>query len=126
MAVRCLLVDDDRAFLRAARYLLERQGAEVVAVATTGAEARAHSHQLKPDVVLVDIELGAESGFDIARDLVIPGRSGDAPVILISSYSADDFADIVTDSPALGFLPKADLSESAIRRILTEGGGRSP
>jgi DNA-binding NarL/FixJ family response regulator len=122
MVVRCLLVDDDPSFLRAARFVLEREGLEVVAVASTGAQARDYSEQLRPDVVLLDIELGSENGFDVARDLAGPGRNGVPPVIMISSYSADDFADLMADTPALGFLGKGDLSAAAIRGMLAGRG----
>lgn len=120
MVVRCLVVDDDHSYLRAARFLLERQGIDVVGTASTGAEALRYSGQLRPEVVLVDVELGAENGFDVARDLNAEGQDGGPQIILISSYSADDFADMMADSPALGFLPKADLSGAAIRAILAE------
>lgn len=120
MAIRCLVVDDDHSYLKAARFLLERQGIDVVGTASTAAEALRYSGRLRPDVVLVDVELGAENGFDVARDLTADGQAWVPQIILISSYSADDFADMMADSPALGFLPKADLSGAAIRGILAE------
>ena len=123
MAVRCLLVDDNHEFLRAARDLLEHQGISVVGVATTGAQARRSCHELKPDVALIDIDLGEENGFDVARQ--IAGGEGMEPprVILISVYSGEDFADMIAESPALSFLPKAGLSGAAIRGILTRASG---
>lgn len=125
MAVRCLLVDDNHEFLRAARDLLEHQGISVVGVATTGAQARRSCRELKPDVALIDIDLGEENGFDVARQ--IAGGEGTEPprVILISVYSGEDFADMIAESPALSFLPKAGLSGAAIRGILTRAGGRT-
>jgi DNA-binding NarL/FixJ family response regulator len=119
MAVRCLLVDDDRRYLLAASNLLERQGIDVVGTASTGAEARRCTEELLPDVALVDIELGAENGFDVACDITTGERGGDLQIILISAYSEDDYGDIMADSPALGFLPKDGLSGEAIRGILT-------
>ena len=123
MAVSCLIVDDSQEFLRAARDLLEREGISVVGVASTGAQARRGCLELRPDVALVDIDLGEENGFDVARELA--GREDAEPprVILISAYSGDDFADMIADSPALAFLPKAGLSGAAIRGILTRAGG---
>lgn len=118
--VRCLVVDDDHSYLRAARLLLERQEIDVVGTASTAAEALRSTGEMRPDVVLVDVELGAENGFDVARDLAADGDGASPGIILISSYSADDFADMMADSPALGFLPKADLSGAAIRGILGE------
>jgi DNA-binding NarL/FixJ family response regulator len=69
MPLRCLIVDDNPGFLAAARDLLECQGVSVVGVASTSAEARRRSRELRPDVTLVDIDLGGESGFDVVRAL---------------------------------------------------------
>ena len=114
--LRCLIVDDSPHFLAAARTLLERQGFEVAGVASTGAEALQKAVELHPDVTLVDINLGGESGFEVARRL----RAGadPAPVILISTQGEDDYIDLIRASPALGFLPKTTLSGHAIRELL--------
>jgi DNA-binding NarL/FixJ family response regulator len=117
MLLRCLIVDDSRHFLEAARNLLERQGISVVGVASSGAEALRRVEELAPDVVLADIDLGAENGFELARRL---GRS--VPVILISTHAQQDFADMIAESPAVGFLPKSELSSHAIRDLLRGGG----
>ena len=68
--------------------------------------------------ILVDIFLGEESGFELARHLAEDGRGqGDAAtVILISTHAEADLADLIAASPAAGFLPKAELSAKAIRR----------
>lgn len=118
MVVRCLLVDDNHDFLRAASDLLEREGIGMVGVASTGAQAYSACRELKPDVVLVDIDLGEESGFDVARQLVGRPDAGRPCVILISAHSADDLEDLMDDSPVVLFLPKASLSGMAIRCIL--------
>ncbi|MDA0159266.1 response regulator transcription factor [Solirubrobacter ginsenosidimutans] len=112
MPLRCLIVDDNAAFLHAAATLLERQGVTVVGVASTAAEALRRNIELQPDVVLVDIVLGAESGFDVARDL-----TGGAAVILISTHAEADFADLIERTPAAGFVSKSELSAEAIRRL---------
>jgi DNA-binding NarL/FixJ family response regulator len=117
MALRCLVVDDNPSFLEAAQALLERQGASVVGVASNGTEALQQAEAQRPDVMLVDISLGEESGFDVARQLV-EEHSGGAPVILISTHSESDFTDLIRSSPAVGFLPKTELSADAIRSIL--------
>ena len=70
MTLRCVIVDDSPAVLRAASDLLEGQGFAVVGVAATAEEALRRVEELRPDVVLVDIDLGPESGFDLARRLV--------------------------------------------------------
>jgi DNA-binding NarL/FixJ family response regulator len=112
VTLRCLIVDDSPRFREAARGLLERQGARVVGVAATGAEALAQAEQTRPDVALVDIALGAESGFDVAD------RLDGIPVILISTHDRHDFADLIDASRAIGFLSKSELSEPAIRALL--------
>jgi DNA-binding NarL/FixJ family response regulator len=121
MDMRCLIVDDSEPFLRAARALLEREGAAVIGVATTGEEAIRQSRELSPDVTLVDIDLGGESGFDVARRLTGDGGRRSA-VILISTHAEEDFADLIAVSPALGFLSKSELSAAAIRDIIARKG----
>jgi DNA-binding NarL/FixJ family response regulator len=118
VALRVLIVDDNGAFLAAARVLLEREGLSVVGVASNGAEALRLTEELSPDVLLVDITLGRESGIDLTRRLIEEGRSEGSPVILISTHSEADFADLIAASQATGFVPKSELSAEAIRRIV--------
>jgi DNA-binding NarL/FixJ family response regulator len=122
MAVRCLLVDDSPPFIEAARGLLGRQGVDIVGVASTGSEALRLAGDLRPDVVLVDIDLGGESGFEVTRGL-LEERADPPAVILISTHSETDFADLIAESPATGFLSKSALSADAIHRLLA-GDGR--
>jgi DNA-binding NarL/FixJ family response regulator len=118
MALRALIVDDNSNFLGAARDLLEREGVEVIGVATTGAEAIRLAADLQPDVTLVDIDLGDESGFDVARALTEAHAANHSPVVLISSYAEKDFADLIASSPAVGFLSKSDLSARTLQEVL--------
>ena len=118
MPIRCLIVDDNQPFLEAARVLLEREGLFVAGVAMTSNEAIRQAESLRPDVVLVDISLGEESGLDLAQRLVEDGFDAEATVVLISTRAEEDVADLVAVSPAAGFLPKAELSAAAIRRIV--------
>jgi DNA-binding NarL/FixJ family response regulator len=115
--MRCLIVDDNHSFLEAARVLLEREGLTVAGVASTGAEALRQATTLRPDVVLVDISLGDESGFDLARRLAEDDPGYEATVLLISTLAEEDVADLIAEGPAAGFVPKSELSASAIRRI---------
>jgi DNA-binding NarL/FixJ family response regulator len=71
---------------------------------------------LRPDVVLIDIRLGQESGFEVARQLADNGQV--AVLIMISTHAGADYADLIADSPAKGFVAKTDLSAAAIRRVL--------
>jgi DNA-binding NarL/FixJ family response regulator len=113
---RCLLVDDNALYLGEARDLLERQGMRVVGVASNSGEALAIAAADRPDVALVDIDLGVESGLDVARALATCGEP--VSVILISAYAEKDLLDLLDDSPAVGFLPKSILSRKAIEGLL--------
>jgi CheY-like chemotaxis protein len=115
---RCVIVDDNRDFLDAATRLLEHQGINVVAVATSSAEGVQCVKDLQPDVTLVDIDLGEESGFDLVEKLHRNGFGAEVPTILISTHAEEDFAEVVSASPALAFIPKAALSGTAIRDAL--------
>lgn len=121
MALRLLLVDDSTFFLRAARTLLEQEGVDVVAAASTSAEAFERARALRPDVTLVDIDLGDESGFDCARRLAEDTGGGAGRVLLISAYPEADLRELIDASPAVGFLPKSQLSSQVIRQLLGEG-----
>ena len=118
VTLRCVIVDDSPAVLRAARELLGDQGIAVVGVATTAEEAISLVEELEPDVVLVDIDLGAESGFDLALRLEHSSDGTRARIILISTYDEADFAKLIEASPAIGFVPKSELSATAVHRLL--------
>jgi DNA-binding NarL/FixJ family response regulator len=85
-------------------------------VASSIAGALAQARALRPDLILVDIGLGDESGFDLARLLALDDP--DAAVILISTAAEADYAELIQDSPAAGFLPKSELSLHGISRLL--------
>jgi DNA-binding NarL/FixJ family response regulator len=121
--LRCLIVDDSPHFLDAARGLLEGQGVMVVGQASSSAEALRRAEELRPDVTLLDIDLGGESGLELARRL--QDQDGPAtPVILISTHAEQDYAELIAASPAIGFLPKTALSAAAIRELLSGPRGR--
>jgi CheY-like chemotaxis protein len=87
-------------------------------MASSIAEALQQAHALQPDVILVDIGLGNESGFDLARLLAQDGAGRNGEVILISAGAEAEYADLIADSPVAGFLAKAELSASRIGQIL--------
>ena len=118
VALRCVIVDDSTRFLEAARGLLEREGIVVVGVASNGADAVRRVAELAPDVTLVDVDLGGESGFDVVRRLHREDAARPSREILVSTHSEDDYADLVAASPAVGFLSKSRLSARAIRDLL--------
>jgi DNA-binding NarL/FixJ family response regulator len=113
-----LLVDDSPAFCKAARVLLADDGVAVVGCAATANQAVDRAAALEPDVALVDIDLGRESGLDVAQRLAeLP--DGGPSVVLISAESGSELAELVDASGALGFVSKTDLSGDAIRKLLT-------
>jgi DNA-binding NarL/FixJ family response regulator len=115
--LRCLIVDDNNAFLKAASVLLEREGMTVAGLASSGAEALRQAHALRPDIVLIDIGLGDESGFDVARRLARECPAGRATVIMISTRSESDYAELIAASPVAGFLAKSELSAAGVSRL---------
>jgi CheY-like chemotaxis protein len=116
--LRCLIVDDNEGFLRSARLLLEGEGIAVVAVASTGDDALREADALVPDVVLVDIDLGGESGFDVVGRLRCRPDAPRPDLILISTHAEDDFADLIAVTPVSGFISKSQLSARSIHRLL--------
>jgi CheY-like chemotaxis protein len=122
--VRCLIVDDSSQFLTAARGWLEREGIAVVGVASTIGQALQLAQELHPDVVLVDIDLGGESGFELASQLQRNAGVNSLRVILISAYAEEDYAELIAASPAVGFLPKTALSAQRIRDLVDDGAGQ--
>lgn len=88
----------------------------MVGCASSGAEALLLAQRLDPDVALVDVQLGREDGLEVTRRLAaaVPGTA----VILISGYGKDELGELVRDSSAAGFLPKASLGAEAIAELL--------
>jgi two-component system, NarL family, nitrate/nitrite response regulator NarL len=116
VALRCLIVDDSEEFLDSASRLLSAQGLEVVGRASSGAEAVRLVRTLAPDVALVDVQLADEDGLEVTRRLVADAR--ETRVILISTHSENELAELIAGSPAVGFLPKAALGADAIAELL--------
>ena len=112
--MRCLIVDDSTDFVEAARYLLEHGGITVVGVASTSAEALRCFEEQRPDVTLVDVNLGSENGFELAEQLHRSASPAPSSVILISTHAEQDFADMIATSPAIAFLAKFALTPGAI------------
>ncbi len=118
MALRCLIIDDNAGFVAVARDLLEREGFAVVGDAATGLDAVRQVRELRPDVTLLDIDLGGESGFDVVRELVEDAGDAASNVILISTHAEADYAELIEASPAAGFVAKTDLSSDSIIAVL--------
>src|SRR5882724_4162916 len=116
--MRCLIVDDSAEFRDAASAMLERAGISVVGKATNSAEALRYYEDFHPDVALVDVELGGEDGFELAKELDRAGAATHLAVILVSTYAESDLEEMIEASPAVGFLQKFALSPEAIRDLL--------
>jgi DNA-binding NarL/FixJ family response regulator len=111
-----LIVDDHAGFRQRARALLEADGFAVVGEAATGAEAVDAYAELHPDLVVLDVQLPDLDGFEVARRLC--AQNGGAAVVLTSSRDRCDYGSLVAESPALGFVPKGELSGAALASIL--------
>ena len=116
--MRCLIVDDNAGFVAAARKLLEADGITVVGSASASADAVDLVAHLRPDVTLIDIDLGAENGIELVEQL--RQATVRSPTVLISAHSAEDFVDAIDDCGAVGFVAKSDLTAAAIRDVLGE------
>ena len=123
MAIRCLIVDDNPGFAQTASEILQEDGIDVLGVAADGQEAVRLARELHPDLALVDIDLGGESGLGVASRLRADEPAGLAQaVILISTHAQEEFAELIAASPAVGFIAKAELSADAIEALLTRSG----
>lgn len=117
-AHRCLIVDDSPTFCAAVRDMLESAGMPVVATVSTLDAAVAAAAEHRPDVALVDIDLGTESGFDVVEALHAVAATQAPSVILVSTHDQDDFAEMVEASSAVGFLQKFDLSAERVAGLV--------
>jgi DNA-binding NarL/FixJ family response regulator len=111
-----LIVDDHPGFRSLARRLLEAGGFEVVGEAADGSAAVAVARELRPDVVLLDVQLPGIDGFEVTARLR-DGEAGPA-VVLTSTRDRADYGERVERCGARGFVPKAELSGAAVRAIL--------
>jgi DNA-binding NarL/FixJ family response regulator len=115
---RCLIVDDNGSFLEIAAASLAGDDLDVVGTAATSAEALRQVAEQRPDVVLVDINLGEESGLELARILVERFPRLASGVVLISTRAERDFGGLIKTSPAAGFVPKTELSARAVLEVV--------
>jgi DNA-binding NarL/FixJ family response regulator len=121
MPLRCLIVDDNASFREEMCALLTEQGLEVVGGAGSASEGLRLIAELRPEVALIDIDLGGESGLELARRLSEwPDQAVLPHLIVISTHDEAEYADLIAATPAVGFLAKTDLSAARIRRMLAE------
>ena len=116
MAIRVLLVDDHAAFREIARELLAVEGFDVVGEAADGRAGLAAVAALRPEVVLLDVQLPDLDGFEVAVRLA---EAADPPaVVLTSSRSASTYRRRLADSPVRGFLTKSELSGEGLAALV--------
>jgi DNA-binding NarL/FixJ family response regulator len=116
MATTVLIVDDHPSFRAAARMLLEAEGYVVVGEAEDGRKGIALARDLRPDLVVLDVNLPDIDGFDVAAR--VTSEDGAPAVVLVSSRESRDFGPLVSRSGARGFISKADLSGAALKALV--------
>ena len=120
-AVRVMIVDDQQPFRAAARAVVERvAGFELVAEVASGEDAIASCAASAPDLVLMDINMGALDGIEATRQ--ITGADPAIKVILVSTYGLDDLPPNARTSGAIAYVNKDELSPKVIRRLWESGG----
>lgn len=112
-----LIVDDHAGFRAWAREMLESEGFRVVGEAPDAASAITAAQQLQPDIVLLDVHLPDLNGFRASKR--ITAANGAPAIVLTSSGDVGDLAATVAECTARGFIPKAELSSTAIRALVT-------
>jgi DNA-binding NarL/FixJ family response regulator len=114
MATSVLIVDDHPSFRASARMLLECEGYDVVGEAEDGQSALDAIRDLRPDVVLLDVQLPDIDGPEVARRLA--AANGFSPAIVLTS--SRDLDDLGAIGGVRGFIPKSELSGSALEALL--------
>jgi DNA-binding NarL/FixJ family response regulator len=116
MGETVLVVDDHGGFRASVRELLEAEGFHVIGEAVDAASGVDAVLRLRPDIVLLDIQLPDFDG--ILASQQIAAMNGGTAIVLTSSCDMSDIAGALAESPALGFIPKPELSGQAIRELL--------
>ena len=112
-----LIVDDHDAFRESVSALLEAEGFSVVGAVADGETALAAVERLRPEVVLLDVQLPGLDGFGVAERLAeTPQRPR---VVLVSSREAATYGPRLQAARARGFIPKAELTGDALRKLVT-------
>ncbi|MFN2543529.1 MAG: response regulator transcription factor [Actinomycetota bacterium] len=120
MASTVLIVDDHESFRSVARELLTSFGYRVVGEADDGASTLVAARDLRPDLILLDVQLPDADGFEVTRRLTASGIG--SAVVLVSSREARTYGKRLEASSALGFIYKGDLTAERIAAFLPDGG----
>ena len=115
--VRVVIVDDQAPFRDAATAVVETMpGYAVVGSAASGEDGLALTQELRPDVLLLDVNLPGMSGVEVAR--VLAGESTSTAVVLVSTYDVTELAEDVADCGAAGYLRKSDFGADRLLEVL--------
>jgi DNA-binding NarL/FixJ family response regulator len=111
-----VIVDDHAPFRSMARQLLEAGGFAVVGEAKDASSALEVVHRLRPQLVLLDVQLPDLDGLSLASRLTT--EEPETAIVLTSSREADDYGHRVVTCGARGFITKTELSSESVTAVL--------
>ena len=112
-----LIVDDHPSFRSLARAILEAEGFDVIGEAADATSALELAGRLDPEVILLDIALPDGDGIELTGRLCRQDRRGPT-VVLVSSRDRSDYGSSLETCGAAGFIPKDELSGTALSQLL--------
>ena len=112
-----MIVDDHSGFRACARHMLESDEFEVVGEAADAASAIAMARELRPDIVLLDIQLPDIDGIEASKQIAT--LNGRTQIVLVSSRGRSDYGSALDESPARGFIPKSELCGATLRELIS-------
>ena len=116
--LRVMIVDDQEAYRRLVRAMLGTEhGFQVIAEASSGNEAIELTENVDAELILMDVLMPDMNGFKATR-LMLERRSGVKVILMSRSRRQEEYSRLAEEAGALAFVPKSDLSVSAIKEIL--------
>jgi DNA-binding NarL/FixJ family response regulator len=118
MGVSVLIVDDQAPFRLAARAVVEAtDGFDVVGEVETGEAALDAARELRPDLVLMDVNLPGISGLEATRVILTEGDEPRPLVIVFSTYEPAEYAPRAAEAGAVGYITKSELSPERLEEV---------
>jgi two-component system, NarL family, invasion response regulator UvrY len=122
MGVRVLIVDDQAPFREVARTVVElTDGFEVAGEAEDGEAAVAAARELRPELVLMDVNLPGIDGLEATRRIL--RDTGDVVVLMLSTYEADEYAPQAAEAGAAAYIPKSEFEPDRLAAAWAEARG---